>query len=287
MKSILITGANGQLGTALRNMADAFDGCTLHFTDVDTLDICDRSQVECFMKSRSVDTVVNCAAYTAVDRAEDDPDTCTRINCDAVRNVGEAAERCGAAVIHVSTDYVFDGNATRPYREDDPTGPASVYGATKLAGERALLSSCGDTAVIIRTAWLYSETGSNFVRTMLRLGGQRGSIGVVADQKGTPTYAADLAGAIRSVVSAERFTPGIYNYTNGGVCSWYDFAVEIFRIAGIDCEVTPLATADYPTRAKRPAYSVLDKSKIKETYNPAVPAWEESLRRCLHNLLNK
>ena len=277
MKSVLVTGANGQLGVALRSISDGFAGFEFYFTDVDTLDICDKAQLEAFVKSHKIEMIVNCAAYTAVDKAEDETELCQRINCDAVRNLGEVAASVGAKVIHVSTDYVFDGNGARPYREDDATNPASVYGASKLAGEQALLEVCPDS-VIIRTAWLYSETGNSFVKTMLRLGAERDTLGVVADQKGTPTYAGDLADAIMKVMTAERFVPGIYHYTNEGVCTWYDFAVKIFELSGIKCIVRPLTTAEYPTKAKRPAYSVLDKSKIKSTYCINIPEWENSLK---------
>ena len=283
MKSVLVTGANGQLGVALRNLQDSFDGFDIFFTDVDTLDICDKAQIEAFVKSHCIDTIVNCAAYTAVDKAEDETELCMRINCDAVRYIGEVAASAGAKVIHVSTDYVFDGCALSPYREDGSTNPTSAYGASKLAGEQALLAVCTDS-VIIRTAWLYSETGSNFVKTMLRLGKECDSLGVVADQKGTPTYAGDLANAIKAVLISEKFIPGIYHYTNEGICTWYDFAVKIFEIANIICDVKPLTTAEYPTRAKRPAYSVLDKSKIKEAYGMRIPIWENGLERCLFQL---
>ena len=294
MKSVLVTGANGQLGVALRSISDSFAGFEFYFTDVDTLDICDKAQVETFMKLHNIDVIVNCAAYTAVDKAEDEAELCMRINHDAVRNLGEVATSVDAKVIHISTDYVFDGSSTRPYREDDATGPASVYGVSKLAGEQSLLSVCHDY-IIVRTAWLYSETGNNFVKTMLRLGAERdasrsiddrektqfNTLGVVADQKGTPTYAGDLAEAIMTILSSEQFVPGIYHYTNEGVCTWYDFAVRIFEVMGINCAVRPLTTAEYPTRAKRPMYSVLDKSKIKATYGINIPGWESSLERCL------
>ena len=283
MRSVLVTGANGQLGIALRNIEDSFDGFKLFYTDVDTLDICDKTRIDAFVKSNSIDTIVNCAAYTAVDKAEDEAELCMKINCDAVCNIGEVAASARVKVIHLSTDYVFDGCAVIPYREVDATNPASVYGASKLAGEQALLKVCPDS-VIIRTAWLYSETGNNFLKTMLRLGKERDTIGVVADQKGTPTYAGDLAEAIKAVMMSEKFSPGIYHFTNEGSCTWYDFAVKIFEIADIKCVVKPLSTAEYPTRAKRPAYSILDKSKIKETYNISIPVWEDSLINCLRNL---
>ena len=283
MRSILVTGANGQLGNALRIIEDGFDGIKLFFTDVDTLDICDKIRIETFVRSHRIDTIVNCAAYTAVDKAEDEVELCMRINRDAVRNIGEIAASAGVKVIHVSTDYVFDGCTAIPYRENDTTNPTSVYGASKLAGEQVLLQVCTDS-VIIRTAWLYSETGSNFLKTMLRLGKERDIIGVVADQKGTPTYAGDLADAIKTVLMSEKFVPGIYHYTNEGSCTWFDFAVKIFETANIKCKVKPLATAEYPTRAKRPAYSILDKSKMKETYSIKIPVWENGLVNCLRNL---
>ncbi|MDR1814632.1 MAG: dTDP-4-dehydrorhamnose reductase [Tannerella sp.] len=278
---ILVTGANGQLGAALRKIEAPAE---MFFTDVDTLNICDRDAVESFMRSNRVDTVVNCAAYTAVDKAEDCPDECMRINRDAVQNLGAVAASIGAKVIHISTDYVFDGLSARPYREDDAVNPTSVYGATKLAGEQALAAVCNDH-IIIRTAWLYSETGNNFVKTMLRLGAERGVVGVVTDQRGTPTYAADLASAVVKILFSGKFVPGIYHYTDAGECSWYDFAVRIFALAGLKCKVNPLTTAEYPTRASRPAYSVLDKSKINTVYGIVPPQWEESLERFIRQYL--
>lgn len=280
MESILVTGSKGQLGCALQSISGRFAGFKLHFTDVDTLDILDRSSVGSVIESLRAGVIVNCAAYTAVDRAEDDADRCMRVNCEAVRNIGEAAASTGAKVIHVSTDYVFDGKGTRPYREEDATNPSSVYGQSKLAGEQALLSTCHD-AVIIRTAWLYSETGSNFVQTMLRLGAARDAVSVVADQQGTPTYATDLADAVMTVATSGNFVPGIYHYSNEGICTWYDFAVKIFELTGMTCRVHPLTTAGYPARAVRPAYSVLDKAKIRRTYGVLTPGWEDSLEKCL------
>jgi dTDP-4-dehydrorhamnose reductase len=283
MNSVLITGANGQLGMALRAVSGSFNGIKWYFTDVDTLDIRDRTAVGSYIRSSGIDTVVNCAAYTAVDKAEEDVERCMQINRDAVYNIGAVAASSGVRVIHISTDYVFDGKGTRPYREDDTPRPASVYGTSKLAGEQALTAVCPD-AVIIRTAWLYSETGANFVKTMLRLGRERDEVDVVADQQGSPTCARDLAGAVMNVLLADRFVPGIYHYTDEGVCTWYDFAVAIFGMAGLKCRVNPLATARYPVRARRPAYSVLDKTKIKNTYAAVTPPWEESLRACLRRL---
>ena len=276
MESVLVTGANGQLGTALRRLSDRLSSFTFYFTDIDTLDICEPSQLAAFVKEHKISSIVNCAAYTAVDRAEDDIEACYRINRDAVRAIGVVAASAKARVIHISTDYVFDGHGSRPYREDDPTCPTTVYGKSKLAGEQALLAVCQDV-VIIRTAWLYAETGTNFVKTMLRLGAEREAIGVVNDQTGSPTYAGDLAEAIFKVLSSERFVPGVYHYTNEGSCSWFEFAQKIFALSHIYCKVYPLTSAEYPARAPRPAYSVLDKTKIKATYGALTPGWEESL----------
>jgi len=299
MKKVLVTGANGQLGVALQNSLVGMTGFTFYFTDIDTLDICDRAAVNDLIRSHNIGMIINCAAYTAVDRAEDEPDICARINCDAVRTIGELAAEANVRVIHISTDYVFDGRGIRqsgsidtlcnseftatpfrPYRETDMPSPLSVYGKTKLAGEQALLASCKNV-VILRTAWLYSETGTNFVKTMLRLGKERDTLNVVDDQHGTPTYAGDLAEVIATILTTDRFRPGIYHYTNEGICTWYDFAVKIFELAGIRCKVHPITTAAFPTRAQRPAYSVLDKKKIKETFAIQIPVWEASLGKCL------
>jgi dTDP-4-dehydrorhamnose reductase len=282
-KTILVTGANGQLGNAIRTLAPKHNDCIFHFTDIDTLDICDRVQFPDFVRANGIRYVLNCAAYTAVDKAEDDVETCMRINRDAVRNIGETARAEGLKVIHVSTDYVFDGNAAHPYREDDATRPQSVYGRSKLEGERALQEACPDS-VIIRSAWLYSEFGHNFVKTMLRLGREREEVNVVSDQTGTPTYAGDLAAAMLTVAGHATFVPGIYHYSGEGVCSWYDFAAKIMAMAGLTCRVRPVTTGEYPTRAFRPAYSVLDKAKIKQVYGVEVPEWETSLRHCIRKL---
>lgn len=283
MKTVLVTGANGQLGNSLRALSGRYSSYAFLFTDVDELDICDKEAVRAYVNGNQVDYILNCAAYTAVDKAEDNEALCLRINADAVRNLGEAASEAGARILHISTDYVFDGTAHTPYVETEPTCPVSVYGRTKLAGEEALLSVCPDAA-IIRTAWLYSEYGRNFVKTMLRLGKEREEISVVFDQIGTPTYAGDLAEAMCKVIEASErgaFQPGIYHYSNEGVCSWYDFTVKILQMAGLPCRVKPIESKDYPSLAVRPPYSVLNKKKIKATYGLAIPHWEESLRRCM------
>lgn len=289
MKNILITGANGQLGNEIQLLAKQYTDYNFIFTDVDTLDICDKEAVLAFVQTNKINYILNCAAYTAVDNAEDNEALCAKINCDAVRNLGEAATSVGAKVIHVSTDYVFDGTNYMPYTEDAPTCPKSVYGQTKLNGEQALFKVCPESAVI-RTAWLYSEFGNNFVKTMLRLGNEREQLGVIFDQVGTPTYAADLASAIMVIVTsaeAGNFHPGIYHFSDEGACSWYDFTVSILKLAGItSCKVKPIETKDYPTKASRPHYSVLNKGKIKNTYGISIPHWEVSLQKCL-NRLNK
>ena len=286
MKTLLVTGANGQLGNSIRLLAKNYSGYNFLFTDVDTLDITGPAAVKAAVKDNQVNYIINCAAYTAVDKAEDNEELCRRLNSFAVCVLGEAAREAGAKMIHISTDYVFSGTGYRPYKETDGTRPVSVYGRTKLAGEEGLMEVCPD-AVIIRTAWLYSEFGSNFVKTVLRLGKERDELGFVFDQIGTPTYAGDLAAIILSVVTADEkgaFVPGIYHYSNEGVCSWYDFTVKILQIAGIDCRIRPIETKDYPTKAVRPPYSVLSKSKIKETYGIAIPHWEASLRVCMGKL---
>ena len=286
MKTILVTGANGQLGNSIRRLAAGYPQYAFVFTDVDTLDICDAQAVNAFVKEKQVDYIINCAAYTAVDKAEDDEALCLRINRDAVRNLGEAARMAGARVIHVSTDYVFDGTNHLPYVETDNTCPASVYGRTKLAGEQALQEVCPD-AVIIRTAWLYSEFGNNFVKTMLRLGNEREQLSVVFDQIGSPTYAGDLAAAIFAVLvqaEADAFVPGIYHYSNEGVCSWYDFAVKIMELGNAPCRVLPIESKDYPAKAARPHFSVLNKAKIKTIYKISISHWEASLRECMKRI---
>lgn len=283
---IVVTGANGQLGRSIRRLSVEHHELDFIFTDIDSLDIGNRDAVLAFAETHPVDFIVNCAAYTAVDKAEEEEEQCRRINTDAVAYLGEAAQHIGARILHVSTDYVFGGDSYMPYQESDPVSPTSVYGRTKLAGEKALSAVCPD-AIIVRTAWLYSEYGHNFMKTMLRLGVERPEIRVVNDQIGSPTYAGDLAEAILSLLEKERQgeqNSGIYHYTNEGVCSWYDFAHSIIRIAGLPAKVISIPTREYPTAAKRPAYSVLSKEKIKREYHWVIPHWEDSLRKCLANM---
>lgn len=280
MKSVLVTGSNGQLGNALRSLEAAHTSLRFSYADIEDLDLTDKDAVISFFKGNRIDYILNCAAYTAVDKAEDDQELCDLVNHIGVRNIAEAAAHINAKVIHISTDYVFDGTNYRPYTESDNACPVSVYGKTKLKGEQALLSVCLDS-VIIRTSWLYSEFGNNFVKTMLRLGREKEELSVIFDQIGTPTYAGDLASAMLAVVEAEQFIPGIYHFSNEGVCSWYDFAIKIHQIAGVECHVKPIETKDYPTKAARPHYSVLNKFKIKSTYGIAIPHWEASLKKML------
>ncbi len=283
MKNILITGANGQLGNEMRVLATEHPEYTYFFTDVEELDICNEQAVYDFVQVNAIDCIVNCAAYTAVDKAEDNEEFCDKLNHIAPGYLAKAAASRGAALIQVSTDYVFDGTNYIPYRETEPTCPNSVYGRTKLAGEQEAMSLCERT-MIIRTAWLYSTFGNNFVKTMLRLGREKEQLGVIFDQVGTPTYARDLACAIYAAI-AKDVPAGIFHFSNEGVCSWYDFTRAIHRIAGITaCKVNPLHTEEYPTPAARPHYSVLDKTKIKETLGIEIPYWEESLRECIKQL---
>ena len=281
--NILVTGANGQLGNEMQVLARENLQHTYFFTDVQELDICDEQAVYAYVSEHKIDIIVNCAAYTAVDKAEDNVELCDKLNNIAPGYLARAAQANGAAMIQVSTDYVFDGTAHIPYTEEEPTCPASVYGSTKLAGEQNVMDHC-EKAVVIRTAWLYSIYGNNFVKTMIRLGQERDSLGVIFDQIGTPTYANDLAQAIFAAIN-KSVVRGIYHFSDEGVCSWYDFTVAIHRLAGIaSCKVKPLHTADYPAKAPRPHYSVLDKTKIKDTFGIEIPHWEESLKRCINQL---
>lgn len=281
MANILVTGANGQLGSEFKKLGfTALD--EVFYTDISELDITNKKVVEEFVRENDIDTIVNCAAYTAVDKAEEEPDKAELINVNAVRNLAEIATKEGCLLIHISSDYVFDGTASEPYTEKSPVNPQNVYGRTKLAGEKEIRRS-GCLAVIVRTAWLYSGFGNNFVKTILRQAEEKGELAVVADQLGTPTYAADLATAVIHMVTDENIADktGIYHYSNEGICSWYDFAREIIAQAGLQATVKPLTTAQYPTKARRPAYSVLDKTKIKRELGVEVAEWKEALKRCI------
>ena len=281
--NILVTGANGQLGNEMQVLSEEHARHTCFFTDVQELDICDEQAVHEFVKGNRIDVIVNCAAYTAVDKAEDNRAFCDKLNHVAPGYLAAAAEACGTALIHISTDYVFDGTGHLPYTEEEAPCPNSVYGATKLAGEQAVMANCSRT-MIIRTAWLYSIYGNNFVKTMLKLGQERDTLGVVFDQIGTPTYAYDLACAIFSAIN-RGIVPGVYHFSNEGVCSWYDFTLAIHRLAGITtCKVSPLHTDEFPAKAPRPHYSVLDKTKIKKTFDIEIPHWMDSLGACIKKL---
>ena len=279
--TILVTGGNGQLGCSLR-LASAESHHRFVFTDVEELDITSAAAIDAFFEREKVDVVVNCAAYTAVDLAEDNESQADEINHKAVALLAEACKRYDATLIHISTDYVFSGEADEPYAEENVTAPINAYGRTKLAGERAVVQS-GCKSIILRTAWLYSEFGRNFCKTMQSLTSTRPEIKVVADQIGTPTYAGDLAAAIVHIIESDQLDKcGIYHYTNEGACSWYDFACEIARLSGNnECEIKPCTTADYPTKAQRPQYSVLNKNKFTTTFGIVIPDWKDSLKKVI------
>ena len=282
---ILVTGCNGQLGNEMQLLEKENPQHTYFNTDVAELDITDQAAIEKMVMDHAIDGIVNCAAYTAVDKAEDNQELCRKLNSLAPGYLAAAIAKRGGWMIQISTDYVFDGTNHTPYTEDAPTCPNSVYGVTKLEGEQAAQKACEKT-MVIRTAWLYSTFGNNFVKTMIRLGKEKPELGVIFDQIGTPTYAHDLAVAIFAAIN-QGVVPGVYHFSNEGVISWYDFTKAIHRIAGITtCYVRPLHTSEYPTPASRPHYSVLDKTKIKTVYGIEVPYWEESLEVCVRKLLN-
>jgi len=281
--NILITGCNGQLGNEMQLLESQYPQYQWYNTDVQELDISNQQTIEQFVAAHEIDGIVNCAGYTAVDKAEENEELCAMLNQHAPAYLAAAVEKRGGWMVHISTDYVFDGTHHTPYVETDEPCPNSVYGRTKLAGEQEGMQHC-KRSVIIRTAWLYSTFGNNFVKTMIRLGKERPELGVIFDQIGTPTYAGDLAKAIMAVVE-KGIMPGIYHFSNEGVISWYDFTKAIHRLAGITtCHVRPLHTAEYPTPANRPHYSVLDKTKIKTVYGIEIPYWEESLKDCIEKL---
>lgn len=287
MKKIWIAGSKGQLGTEIQLQHDILKNVEYHFTDIQEFDLTDKEAVNDFARKIIPDLIVNCAAYTAVDKAESEEDTALKLNRDIPANLAAVADHYSAILIHVSTDYVFDGSSNYPYRETDCVNPVSAYGRTKLAGEECVLS--GKKNMVIRTSWLYSAHGNNFVKTMLRLGKERESIGVVFDQVGCPTHAADLAGAIlhiiEKIINSDTKYSSVYHYSNEGVCSWYDFAVSIMKLARLSCKVKPITTDQYPLPAKRPVYSVFDKSKIKTDFGLMIPHWEESLEKVIRKLV--
>ncbi|MGD0342064.1 MAG: dTDP-4-dehydrorhamnose reductase [Bacteroidales bacterium] len=284
MAVILVTGANGQLGNELKEAAKNYCGYQFIFTDIDTLDITNKAQTEAFIRNTDPGWIINCAAYNLVDKAEKEQEKAMLINNTAVKNIADSASGKGCRLIQISSDYVFDGNSNVPYNEGSVPDPLNFYGKSKLEGEKAALLHFG--SMVIRTSWLYSSFGANFVKTILSKGKENDTLKVVFDQTGTPTYAADLANAIMTIVSGVirnqlTFHAGLYHYSNEGVCSWYDFATEIVTEAGLDCKIIPVLSKDYHTEAARPLYSVLDKTKIKETYNLAIPHWRSSLKKCI------
>lgn len=301
MSNILVTGANGQLGSEIRELVEEipnqvgndesshpqldWGSINFFFADRESLDIANKTQISEFVKNNSIDTIINCAAYTAVDKAEDDEPNADKVNHQAVKYLAQTAKEKDIKLIHISTDYVFDGKNYRPYVENDIVNPNGVYGKTKLDGEKAMQEINPKNSIIIRTSWVYSSFGANFVKTMLRLGKERDELGVIFDQVGTPTYARDLAKAILEILpTINNKEVEIYHYSNEGVLSWYDFAKEIMRMAKLDCKVNPIETKEYPTPATRPHYSLLNKSKIKKEFNIEIPYWKDSLDECLRKI---
>ena len=281
-KTILVTGANGQLGNEMRVISSGYHAFNFLFVTKDDLRIDDMDAVKNNFSSHSIDYCVNCAAYTAVDKAETESETALLINATAVGNLAAVCKNYSTQFIHISTDYVFDGTATVPYTEDHPVAPVNTYGATKLKGEELAWQN-NSGSIIIRTSWVYSSFGNNFVKTMLRLMKEKEQLNVVSDQEGCPTYAADLAATIMQIITSGKAAeqPGIYNYSNTGVINWYQFAVAIKELSGSKCLVNPIPSSNYPTPAKRPSYSVMDTAKIQQTFNIAIPFWKDSLQKCL------
>ena len=283
--SILVTGANGQLGSELKKLSSAYSQYTFTFLTKDEFPLNDTERIKDYLKSNQFDFLINCAAYTAVDKAESEKELAWQINATAVSVLAAACRDNNIKFLHISTDYVFDGTAKEPYKVDDLTNPQTVYGASKLEGERLAMNENSD-AIIIRTSWVYSSYGNNFVKTMLRLFQEKEEISVVNDQIGSPTYAADLAGLIMKMISLGQWYAGIYHFSNEGVISWYDFANAIKKISGSNCKISPISTSAYPTPAKRPAYSVLNKNKIQQLYGIQFRDWKESLADCLKEIKN-
>lgn len=289
MRNILITGANGQLGNCLRDLAMEYqDKYNFYYTDIAELDITDAGAIDAYVADNRIDIILNAAAYTAVDKAEDDKENAYRINCTAVANLANVAKKHGLALVHISTDYVFSGELATPYVETDTPAPKSVYGSTKLAGEQAIEES-GCRAIVIRTSWLYSEYGNNFVKTMLRLGREREEVSVVCDQIGGPTYAGDLARVIFSLLEKESELSGteFYHFANEGVCSWFDFSKAIMEMGGLGCRVKAIPSSDYPAKARRPASSVFNLGKVKAATGMQIPYWRDSLILVINKIQEK
>jgi len=288
---ILVTGSNGQLGSEIRELSFNYSKLDIVFKDFPELDICNFNLLQSYIKENNINSVINCAAYTAVDKAEEENTGIVKdVNSKGVLNIIRALQTVRGKLIHISTDYVFDGNHFLPYKESDQENPIGVYGNTKREGELAVINSNLD-AIVIRTSWLYSSFGNNFVKTMLSLGKQKKEVGVVFDQIGTPTYARDLAKTCLEIlcgVSSKNISiyGNLYHYSNEGVTSWYDFAISIMELGGVNCKVKPIQTKDYPTLAKRPQYSVLNKSKIKTDFKIEIPYWKDSLKDCIEKIKN-
>ena len=282
MKNILITGSNGQLGSEIREISDRYENYNFIFTDVEELDLTISEDIVSFFTDNKIDACINCAAYTAVDKAEDEVELAMLVNSTAVENLSKVCKNNGTLLFHISTDYVFNGKHFMPYVETDTVSPDSQYGLSKLKGEEAVMLNC-DKAIIVRTSWLYSSHGNNFVKTLIKLGNERDQLSVVSDQVGTPTYAADLAEAIMVMIASfdETKPKEIYHFSNEGAISWYDFGKAIMKLSDIECAINPIDSKDYPSKANRPFYSVLSKSKIKKHYGVNVPYWEDSLRRMI------
>lgn len=288
MATILVTGSDGQLGNEFQRIAETEEAHDFHFVDLDKLDITDSLSVTRLFKELNPNFVLNCAAYTAVDKAEDEPDLAMAVNARGVQNLIDACEEVSSIFIHYSTDYVFNGKNYSPYKESDPVDPIGVYGKTKRAGEEAVINSMV-SGVVIRTSWVYSSFGNNFVKTMMRLGNDRDNLNVIFDQVGTPTNARDLAQATMQILSQKEKLIGqqqVFHFSNEGVTSWYDFALEIFELCGIQCNVKPILTSEYPTKADRPHYSVLDKSKVKTHFGLEIPHWKQSLKQAVEEIIS-
>lgn len=287
---VLITGSNGQLGSEIKELANNYSKLDFIFKDLPELDICNFEALQAFIMDNNINAVINCAAYTAVDKAEEDAENAERVNSMGVINIVNALEKVNGKLIHISTDYVFDGDHFLPYKETDPVSPIGVYGETKRAGELSVINSDIDS-IVIRTSWLYSSYGNNFVKTMLRLGKEKESLGVIFDQVGTPTYARDLAKTCLEILDYKKeaninSNGNLYHYSNEGVASWYDFAISIMELGGQNCKVNPIQTKDYLTLAKRPQYSILNKSKIKTAFKIEIPYWRDSLKDCITKIKN-
>ena len=287
---VLITGSNGQLGSEIQELASNYKKLDFVFKDLPSLDICNFNLIQSFIIDNNIKAVINCAAYTSVDKAEEDAEISEQVNSTGVTNLVNALQRVNGKLIHISTDYVFDGNHFLPYKESDPVNPIGVYGKTKRAGELAVINSDLDS-IVIRTSWLYSSYGNNFVKTMLRLGNEKEYMGIIFDQVGTPTYARDLAKTCLEILCGDSSVDisengSLYHYSNEGITSWYDFAIAIMELGNVNCKVNSIQTKDYPTLAKRPQYSVLNKSKIKTDFKIEIPYWRDSLKDCIEKIIN-